>query len=405
MVFLSITPFAQMCWAVRPEILGIFFILCGLIFYCKWEFCQKESNVYFLLCAIFLGLSMTVSPNFTFIAGILFFLIMFNNIREGLIFKSFLFSLVVSLPVLIVVWWFLAHCPESTLQLMDSAKTKEPTFAGGFIALFRHAFMLGGMSTSVKIVYVYYWFPLLLLLVAVPILVLRNKKMYNQNIVYLLSGALYFSIILHLLIIVGGHTYFTIISFFAALLFIINLKPENTILRRISINRRLLQVLLICLVLTISSYSIIHSIKFIFFEEQYYYAPKTRSVVLNQLKSDDILFLNHNILIPPFLELYDMRFRGVSDIKVYEVMPLYSSLNPEKGDSFLVNKLTHIVPEKTIWGTEKKRLIYNNRNNKIKMRLHKYTARGLKYVSFDNIEIVYEDKDYIFFRPKSISVS
>jgi hypothetical protein len=142
-----------------------------------------------------------------------------------------------------------------------------------------------------------------------------------------------------------------------------------------------------------------------FFEEQYYYAPKTRSVVLNQLKSDDILFLNHNILIPPFLELYDMRFRGVSDIKVYEVMPLYSSLNPEKGDSFLVNKLTHIVPEKTIWGTEKKRLIYNNRNNKIKMRLDKYTARGLKYVSFDNIEIVYEDKDYIFFRPKSISVS
>ena len=405
MVFLSITPFAQMCWAVRPEILGVFFILCGLIFYCKWEFCQKESNVYFLLCAIFLGLSMTVSPNFTFIAGILFFLIMFNNIREGLIFKSFLFSLVVSLPVLIVVWWFLAHCPESTLQLMDSAKTKEPTFAGGFIALFRHAFMLGGMSTSVKIVYVYYWFPLLLLLVAVPILVLRNKKMYNQNIVYLLSGALYFSIILHLLIIAGGHTYFTIISFFAALLFIINLKPENTILRRISINRRLLQVLLICLVLTISSYSIIHSIKFIFSEEQYYYAPKTRSVVFNQLKSDDILFLNHNILIPPFLELYDMRFRGVSDIKVYEVMPLYSSLNPEKGDRFLINKLTHILPEKTIWGTKKRSLIYNNGNSKVKMILHKHKAGGLKYVNFDNIEIVYEDKDFIFFRPKSISVS
>jgi hypothetical protein len=123
------------------------------------------------------------------------------------------------------------------------------------------------------------------------------------------------------------------------------------------------------------------------------------------LKSDDILFLNNGILIPPFGELFGMQFRGVSDIKVYEVMPVYFSLNPEKGDRFLINKLTHILPEKTIWGTEKSYLIYNNGNSKIKMILHKYKPRGLKYVDFDNIEIVYEDKDYIFFRPKSISVS
>ena len=86
-------------------------------------------------------------------------------------------------------------------------------------------------------------------------------------------------------------------------------------------------------------------------------------------------------------------------------MPLYFSIKPEKGDRFLINKLTHILPEKTIWGTEKSYLIYNNGNSKIKMRLRKYKRRGLKYVNFDNIEIVYEDKDFIFFRPKSISVS
>jgi hypothetical protein len=405
MVILSITPFAQMCWAVRPEVLGVFFILCGLIFYCKWEFCQKKSNVYFLLCAIFLGLSMTVIPPITFVAGILTFFIIFKNIREGFIFKSFLFSLVASLPVLIVVWWFLAHYPESILQFMGSVGNKKPTFMDGFKTLFRHAFMLGGMSTSVKIVYAIYWIPLLLLLVAVPKLVLENKKMYKQNIVYLLSGVLYFSIILHLSIIVGSDTYFTIISFFAVLLFTINLKLEGTILKKMSINRGLLPVLLISLMLTISSYSIVHSIKFLFSEKQYYYAPKTRSAVFNQLKSDDILFLNNGILIPPFGELFGMQFRGVSDIKVYEVMPVYFSLNPEKGDRFLINKLTHILPEKTIWGTEKGYLIYNNGNSKIKMRLHRYKAGDIKYVNFDNIEIVYEDKDYIFFRPKSISVS
>ena len=405
MVILSITPFTQMCWAVRPEVLGIFFILCGLIFYCKWEFCQKKSNVYFLLCAIFLGLSMTVSPNFILVAGILAIFIIFKNIREGFIFKSFLFSFVAFLPVLIVVWWFLAHYPESILQFMDSVGNKKPTFMDGFRTLFRHAFMLGGMSTSVKIVYAIYWIPLLLLLVAVPKLVLENKKMYKQNIVYLLSGALYFSIILHLSIIAGGHTYFTIISFFAVLLFTINLKLEGTILKKMSINRGLLPVLLISLMLTISSYSIVHSIKFFFSEKQYYYVPKTRSAVFKQLKSDDILFLNNGILIPPFGELFGMQFRGVSDIKVYEVMPVYFSLNPEKGDRFLINKLTHILPEKTIWGTGKVHLIYNNGSSKIKMRLHKYKPRGLKYVDFDNIEIVYEDKDYIFFRPKSISVS
>ena len=407
MVILSITPFAQMCWAVRPEVLGLFFILCGLIFYCKWEFCQKKSNVFFLICAIFLGLSMTVSPNFTLVAGILISFIIYKNIREGFIFKSFLFCLVASVPVLIVVWWFMAHYPESILEFMVSVGTKKPTFGGGFIALFKHAFMfmLGGKLTSIEIVYVYYWLPLVFLLVAVPILVLKNKKMYNQNIVYLLSGVLYFSIILHLSIIAGTDSYFTIISFFVVLLFTINLKLESTILKKMSINRGLLPVLLISLILTISSYSIIHSIKFLFSEKQYYYAPNTRSAVLNQLKSDDILFLNNYVLNPSFLELYAMQFRGISDIKIYEVMPIHFSYYPEKGDRFLINKLTHILPEKTIWGTEKNRLIYNNGNSKIKMRLHKYIDRGLKYVNFDNIEIVYEDKDYIFFRPESISVS
>jgi hypothetical protein len=288
---------------------------------------------------------------------------------------------------------------------MDSVGTKKPAFVEGFKALFRHAFMLGGKSTSIKIVYALYWFPLLLLLVAVPILVLKNKKMYKQNIVYLLSGALYFTIILHLSIIAGADTYFTIISFLTVLLFTINLKLERTILEKMSINRGLLPVLLISLMLVISSYSIAHSIKFLFSEKQYYYAPKTRSAVFKQLKSDDILFLNNGILIPPFAELYSMKFRGISDIKIYQVMPLYFSIKPEKGDRFLINKLTHILPEKTIWGTEKSYLIYNNGNSKIKMRLHKYKRRGLKYVNFDNIEIVYEDKDYIFFRPKSISVS
>ena len=405
MVILSITPFAQMCWAVRPEVLGVFFVLCGIIFYCKWEFCQKKSNVYFLLCAIFLGLSATVSPNFTLVAGILFFFIIFENIREGFIFKSFLFSLVASLPVLIVVWWLLAHYPESILQLMGSVETQKPEFAGGFKALFGHAFMLGDESTSIKIVYAFYWFPLLFLLVVVPKLVLKNKKMYKQNIVYLLSGALYFSIIIHLSIIHGVNSYFTIISFFTVLLFTINLKLERDILKNMSINRGLLPVLLISLMLTISSYSIVHSIKFLFSEKQYYYAPKTRSAVFNQLKSDDILFLNNGILIPPFAELFGMQYRDISDIKIYEVMPFYFSLNPEKGDRFLINKLTHILPEKTIWGTKKSNLIYNNGNSKVKLILRRYKVGGLKYVNFDNIEIVYEDKDYIFFRPKSISFS
>jgi hypothetical protein len=405
MVILSITPFAQMCWAVRPEVLGVFFILCGVIFYCKWEFCQKKSNVYFLLCAIFLGLSITVSPSFTLVAGILTFFIIFRNIREGFIFKSFLFSLVASLPVLIVVWWFLAHYPESILQFMGPVGNKPPMFAEGFKTLFGHAFMLGGRSTSIKIVYAIYWFPLLFLLIAVPKLVLKNKMMYKQNTVYLLSGALYFTIILHLSIVAGSNTYFTIISFFTVLLFTINLKLERTILEKMSINRGLLPVLLISLMLTISSYSIIHSIKFLFSEKQYYYAPKTRSAVFNQLKSDDILFLNNGMLIPPFAELFTMQFRGISDTKIYQVMPIYFSFNPEKGDRFLINKLTHILPEKTIWGTEKVSLIYSNGNSKVKMRLHKWKAGGLKYVNFDNIEIVYEDKDFIFFRPKSISVS
>jgi hypothetical protein len=111
------------------------------------------------------------------------------------------------------------------------------------------------------------------------------------------------------------------------------------------------------------------------------------------------------MLIPPFAELFTMQFRGISDTKIYQVMPIYFSFNPEKGDRFLINKLTHILPEKTIWGTEKVSLIYSNGNSKVKMRLHKWKAGGLKYVNFENIEIVYENIDFIFFRPKSISVS
>ena len=210
---------------------------------------------------------------------------------------------------------------------------------------------------------------------------------------------------MELQVIPGADTYFTIISFFAVLLFTINLKLERTILEKMSINRGLLPVLLISLMLTISSYSIIHSIKFLFSEKQYYYAPNTRSAVLNQLKSDDILFLNNYVLNPSFLELYAMQFRGISDIKIYEVMPIHFSYYPEKGDRFLINKLTHILPEKTIWGSDKAIIIYNNGDSKLKMQLYKFKPGGLKWANFDNIEIVYEDKDFIFFRPKSISVS
>ena len=61
---LGITPFAQNCWQLRPEIIGIILIILGLIFYRLWDISQGRKLFYYYSSAFSLGLSIALHPNF-----------------------------------------------------------------------------------------------------------------------------------------------------------------------------------------------------------------------------------------------------------------------------------------------------------------------------------------------------
>ena len=141
LVLLAITPFVQMCWAVRPEVLGLLFITIGLIVYSYLEVHTKFISVQHVWSAMFLGLSITLHPNFVVIAGLLALFIVILEIIERQYFTASLFGFIFILPLLVVLAWYLNHYPDSIDELFNGIHRKTGEMPGsGFIRLIKESF-------------------------------------------------------------------------------------------------------------------------------------------------------------------------------------------------------------------------------------------------------------------------
>jgi len=411
LVLLAITPFVQMCWAVRPEVLGLLFITIGLIVYSYLDVRTKFISVQYVLSAMFLGLSMAIHPNFVIIAGLLALFIVILAIIERQYFTASSFVFILILPLLVVLAWYLNHCPDSIDELFNGIHRKTRAMpGGGFIRLIKEAFFLSEWgSVFVKIVYSIFWMPLLLILLSSIILAVKeNYSMVKRNKRTLLLYVFFISSIIHLALNAQATaTYYTITSFILCFFIAVILSKRGT-LKDIPLtkNKRLVKVIVtFCLLLIITLHSIIHTIKFTVSAEQYYFLPKAYSDVFEKINSHDHIFIGEPRLYPLFTELVDAQYYKQDSNRVYFLTPgMVSEERTLKIRSFIEKKLKNISHDSSIWGLSKAKTTFMDKDFKrVKYFLDYYMGESI-FLEIKIKEIVYEDKDNLIVRPILVTI-
>jgi hypothetical protein len=411
LVLLAITPFVQMCWAVRPEVLGLLFITIGLIVYSYLDVRTKFISVQYVLSAMFLGLSMAIHPNFVIIAGLLALFIVILAIIERQYFTASSFVFILILPLLVVLAWYLNHCPDSIDELFNGIHRKTREVLGiGFIRIIKESFFLGGWeSVFVKIVYSIFWMPLLLILLSSIILVVKEDySMVKRNKRTLLLYVFFISSIIHLALNTQATaTYYTITSFILCFFVAAMLSKRGT-LKDIPLtkNKRLIKgIVALCLLLIITLHSIIHTIKFTVSTDQYYYMPKAYSVVFKKINNHDHIFIGEPTLYPLFTKLIDAQYYNQDSNRVYHLVPgIMSEKRVLKIRSFIEKKLKNISHDSSIWGLGKAGTTFMDKDFKrVKCRLTYYMGERI-FLEIKIKEIIYEDKDNLIIRPISVTV-
>lgn len=412
MILLAITPFSQLCWAVRPEGLGIFLILLAMLFYRKWDLSNTDYKSGYYLSALFLGLAAATHPNFSVVAGLLTVVIIVLSIRKKHFYRPLIFGVIAAIPLIMVALWFFRHYPESIEDLMASINAKRPAinkYGGGVIALINNSFFKAGYeSLSINMVYTIFWLPLLIIIAGSVILSYKYiiSRMRKDSF-FILLFALFTSMIILLVVTPGTKSYFTIISYFSVLYFILLIPFKSPHLMNTSdINKLFSHVIIVGLIGVISLHPLIHLMKYSLFNEQYYFAPKTRNAVINKLKPGDTLMIAHaGRLVPAFIELFDAKYRGVNTIDIYQVAPAHFNYKTKERDFFLENKVQHLIPEKTIWGTVKDGIIFDKTRMKLMLPIFSRAEGGIyKHIEFNVKEIIFEDKGNLFFKPNNFKL-
>tara|TARA_B100000315_G_scaffold254217_1_gene294788 strand:+ start:673 stop:2001 length:1329 start_codon:yes stop_codon:yes gene_type:complete len=411
LILLGITPFAQNCLQLRPEIIGNMLIVLGLIFYRLWDISQGRKLFYYYSSAIYLGLSIALHPNFTIASGILIFVILLINLRKVRISHTLFFVLIVSIPSVIVLGWYLKDYPESIMQFRQQVSRHESFRAGAFIRLFNESFLLGHWdSLKIKLFYALLWFPLFVVLITTLVLILKRLKAIIRhdsfNVIFITA----LIIIIALMVIDrGSDSYFAIYAFFILLFFTYIVTFNKGLVSEMQQNKKFsTKLITIVFIMLVLAHSIIHTVKFQFSSEKYYFAPRAFSHVSESLKPDDTLFLCESPRqVAMFYNLLDAKYRG--DIRTNDVF-VVRAIKGQIADrkrlrEILLKKIRTISFEKTIWGLRKRNI---NKlapsNTMFEWEPSTLQVNGMKPFSlvFNVKEVVYDDKEQMFIRPNNI---
>jgi len=408
LVLLSVTPFAQQCWQIRPEVFGDVLIVIGLIFFCYWKLTNNNKNILFYLSAIFLGLSAAVHPNFMIVAGILTIAIIVTNFIKGNRFQSVLFGFVATIPLLLIASWFLIYYPES-IQEFRLQVANHKSSLGGIKRLVAEALLLSDwQSTFIKLFYFIFWFPLLVIIVTVFALIVKNiKSLLIHNTFNILLLPISVSIITLMIISRGDDSYFVIYSFFMSLVFVLVFRFGKQSHIHLDCNKRISSAFaLLCLISIVFMHTYIHTAKFLFPPEKPYYAPAVYKAVTDSLNPEDTLFITKKRQVPVFYDYVEAKYRGNSGINNIFIVFAQPALEYDKNKltMLLKSKVNSINHDRTVWGVWKNGTNYDRENMKLIWRKgHQPKNSNPLYLHFNIKEIIYEDKHHLFFRPKMIA--
>jgi len=407
LVLLSITPFAQQCWQIRPEVFGDVLIVISLIFFCYWKLSNNNKNIFYYLSAMFLGLSAAVHPNFTIVAGILIIAIIVANFIRGNRLQSVLFGFVASIPLLLIVVWFLIYYPESIQEFRLQVAYHKGSI-GGIKKLAAEALMLGGwQSTFIKLFYFIFWFPFLLIIVTTFALILKNiKSLLIRNTFNILLLPIFISIIILMIINRGDDSYFVIYSFFIPLVFVLIMRFWRQSYMHLDCKKGISSVfVLLCLISIVFMHTSVHSVKLLSTSKKYF-SPAVYKAVTDSLNPEDTLFITVNRQVPIFYDYVEAKYRGNSGINNIFIVFAQPALDYDKIKLIMLlrSKVNSINHDRTVWGVWKNRINYDLENMKLIWGYH-YPPKDSNplRLHFDVKTIIYEDKYYLFFRPEMIT--
>ena len=169
LIILAVTPFAQNCWYVRPDILGLVFIIIGLICYKYQQNSDHNINILYYASALFFGFATTVHLNFILVVSPVIIIILIHDFRRNQqCLKYFLFLFMFGFPSLVVAWWYYIHYPESVRELIYVLTLKSRVslgYGGGLLRLAQEALMHGDWVTiDKKLYYAFFTMPLFIIL-------------------------------------------------------------------------------------------------------------------------------------------------------------------------------------------------------------------------------------------------
>jgi hypothetical protein len=270
--------------------------------------------------------------------------------------------------------------------------------------------MLGGWkSINIKLFYLIFWFPFLFVVIATFISFFKKiRSLSIQEPFSFLLLAMFFSIIILMTINRGDDSYFVIYTLFVSLVFVSLLRFGKQMHVASYENKKLVSMLLLtCMVLTVFMHSLIHTVKFVFSSQKYYYAPDVHKVVLQNLKPGDTLFIAKKRQVGCFYDMVEAKYRGDSGVNNIYIVFAQPALDYDKMKlrSMLKNKIGTIAHDKTVWGVWKKSATLDKNNKKLRVMIPEIQPKNAPplYLFFDIKSIVYEDKDHLFFRPERIT--
>jgi hypothetical protein len=342
------------------------------------------------------------------VAGILTIVIVGTNCIRGNRFQSVLFGFVASIPVLLIGVWFLVYYPESVqefrLQIIG-----HKGFAGGIKRLVAESLMLGDWQSSfVKLFYFIFWFPFLSIIVMTFALIIKNmKSLFTRNTINMLLLPIVMSIIILMIMNRKDDSYFVLYSFFITLVFVFVMRfgRQSYIL---SDNKRgvLSAFVLMCLILMVFMHTSVHSAKLLFSSKKYYQAPAVYKAVTSSLSPEDTLFISKSRQVPVFYDYLEAKYRGnpgINNLFIVNAPPVFE-YDKIKLRMSLRNKVKGVNHDRTVWGLWKNSINFDRENTKLIWNYHHQPIYSNPlYLHFDVKEIIYEDKDHLFIRPKMIT--
>jgi hypothetical protein len=199
LIILILSPFSlSTSHVIRPESLGIVFILLALVIHAKWEnseFASTRIN----FCGLIFGLATITHPLFILISGAACLFIFVREIHKQHYYGALIFGIISIMPFIIYYCWLLYGSPDS----FDQLELKSNLLIVAPHVLLKHNieyFLINSSlntshGLSVKIYYLIYFAPLFIMTIISIYYLCKeykiiNKTFYEKITIYMYSASL-----------------------------------------------------------------------------------------------------------------------------------------------------------------------------------------------------------------------